>query len=83
MMIVPLCGFNVSAKETVSEFVSVCSGDLNSDGKFNIADVIVLQNWLLSKPENDMKVWQNADLCQDNILDVCSRRLVQRLLCKK
>ena len=46
------------------------SGDLNSDGTFNIADVIVMQNWLLNKPENDIKNWKAADLCKDDILDV-------------
>lgn len=67
MILIPLCSMEVSAKETADESVS---GDINSDGKFNIADVIVLQNWLLRKPENNIKDWQNADLCQDNVLDV-------------
>ncbi len=70
MMISSLCGISVTASETESKSISGVSGDVNSDGKFNIADVIVLHNWLLSRPENDMKIWRNADLCQDNILDV-------------
>lgn len=67
MILIPLCSMEVSAKETADESVS---GDINSDGKFNIADVIALQNWLLRKPEINIERWQNADLCQDNVLDV-------------
>ena len=44
-------------------------GDVNADGKFNIADVILFQSWLTG---NDVILdnFQSADFCEDGILDV-------------
>ena len=44
-------------------------GDINGDGVFNIADVIILQKWLISEGNVTLKNWKNADLCEDNRLD--------------
>lgn len=47
-------------------------GDVNADGKFSIADLIMLQKWLVNAGEiND---WEAGDLNQDvkiNIADLC------------
>lgn len=44
-------------------------GDVNLDGKFNIADVVALQNYLLNAQEQELSEWQNGDFCNDNLLD--------------
>lgn len=44
------------------------SGDVNADGKFTVADVVMLQNYLVRGGEvND---WVVGDLCEDDILDI-------------
>ena len=46
------------------------AGDCNKDGKFDIADVVLLQKWLLAVPNTHLADWSAADLCEDGKLDV-------------
>ena len=46
------------------------AGDVNSDGSFNVSDLVLLQRWLLAKPDTELKNWQAGDLCEDSSLDV-------------
>ena len=59
---------------------TVRNGDVNSDGVFNIADVVLLQKWLLAVPDTHLENWKAADLCEDNRLDVFDLCLMRRLL---
>ena len=45
-------------------------GDVNADGKFNIADLTLMQKWLLGTPDTKLTNWQSGDFCEDNRLDV-------------
>ena len=45
-------------------------GDVNSDGKFDIADVVTLQKWFLNVPDVKLVDWKATDLYEDNILNV-------------
>lgn len=54
-------------------------GDCNADGSFSIADVVILQNWLLGR-DVKLKDWRAADLCKDERLDVFDLCLMRRLL---
>ncbi|WP_295082352.1 dockerin type I repeat-containing protein [Ruminococcus sp.] len=45
-------------------------GDVNSDGEFNMADLVLLQKWLLGVPDTKLANRKAADLCSDNKLDV-------------
>lgn len=45
-------------------------GDVNADGLFNVSDVVLLQKWLLTEPNTELKDWKAADFFNDNILDV-------------
>lgn len=58
-------------------------GDVNSDGKFNITDLIYLQKWLLSVSDTELKNQKAADLCNDNKLDVVDFILMKQLLIKE
>ncbi|MBQ6181276.1 MAG: family 16 glycosylhydrolase [Ruminococcus sp.] len=52
-------------------------GDVNKDGRFNTADLLLLQKWLLSVPGTELKSWKAADLCEDGRLDgfdLCAMR---------
>ena len=44
-------------------------GDINADGVFSAADLVLLQEWLLSKPEAKLANWKAGDLCTDGRLD--------------
>jgi len=56
------------------------SGDVNLDGIVNIADVILLQKWLLAVPDTYLADWKAADLYDDNKLDVFDLCLMKRML---
>lgn len=58
-------------------------GDVNADGKFNVADVVTLQKWLICVPDVTLADWKAGDLCEDNRLDVFDLCLMKRELLKK
>ncbi len=45
-------------------------GDVNADDAFTIADLVMLQKWLICAPDAKLTCWQNGDLCSDNKIDV-------------
>ncbi len=49
-----------------AEYRSV-KGDVNSDGRFSIADIVMMQGFLLGRSE--LSDWKAGDLCQDNVID--------------
>lgn len=57
---------------TIEEPEVAC--DVNMDGSFNVADVVLLQKWLLAVPDTHLPNWKAADLCEDdklNVFDLC------------
>ena len=55
-------------------------GDVNMDGAFNIADVILLQKWLLAVPDTHLANWKAADFYDDHVLNVFDLCLMKRKL---
>lgn len=55
-------------------------GDCNNDGKFTVADAVLLQKWLLAVPDTKLADWEAADLCEDGVLDVFDLCLMKRKL---
>ncbi len=45
------------------------SGDVNADGSFNAADLVLLQKWLLGAAGTELADWKSADLVPDGIID--------------
>ncbi len=58
-------------------------GDINGDGELTVADVILLQKWLLAVPNTHLTNWKTADFCEDGILNVFDLCLMKRELLKK
>lgn len=58
----------------------VVRGDVNSDGEFNISDVVLLQKWLLAMPDTQLSDWNRADMCRDGRLDTSDLCLMKQLL---
>jgi len=71
------------AKENNFEFVvledaptapETIKGDVNADGEFTIADVAMLQKWLLDAPDLSIPDLEAVDFCEDgeiNVFDLC------------
>lgn len=57
-------------------------GDVNADGKFNAADVVLLQKWLLTVPDVRIANWNAGNFCADNRLDAFDLSLMKRELLK-
>ena len=55
---------------TKSAEIQSVKGDVNADGEFSVADVVLLQKWLLAVPEIELADWKAADLCEDGVLNV-------------
>lgn len=51
-------------------------GDVDANGFFNLSDVIMLKNWLVSS--ENLTEWKNGDLCEDNVIDVFDLCLMRR-----
>lgn len=58
-------------------------GDINGDEEFTVADVVLLQKWLLAVPDIKIENWEMANLCRDDRLDVFDLCLMKRALLEK
>ncbi len=56
------------------------AGDVNADGKFDSADAVLLQQWLLNIPDTELKDWKAADLSADNRLDAHDLSMMKMVL---
>ena len=63
---------------TIEEPEVAC--DVNMDGSFNVADVVLLQKWLLAVPDTHLPNWKAADLYEDDKLNVFDLCLMKRAL---
>lgn len=52
--------------------------DVNDDGKFSVADIVMMQRWLLR--QGDLTNWTAGDLNKDNIINVFDLCLMKRQL---
>lgn len=58
--------------------VSTVQGDVNNDGVCNISDAVMLQKWLIGNGK--LSIWQNGDLCKDNIIDVFDYMIMRSMI---
>ena len=61
-------------------FVRKLVGDVNNDGEFSIADLVLLQKWLLAAPDSQPANWKSADLCEDDKLNIFDMVIMRRTL---
>ena len=62
---------------------TIVAGDVNADGEFNIADLVLMKKWLLAVPNTKLADWKAGDLCKDNKLNVFDLCLMRRMLAEK
>lgn len=56
------------------------TGDVDQDNYFGVADVVLLQKWLLAVPDTHLDDWKAADFCKDDKLNVIDLCLMKRAL---
>ena len=56
------------------------TGDINDDDEFNVADLVLLQKWLLGSADAKLINWKAADFCNDNVLNVFDLCLMRKAL---
>lgn len=69
---------NLNDGYPVFEWQVIPQGDANNDNKVNVADMVMLQKWLMGSGE--LTAWQNVDLCDDGIIDTFDMILMRKLL---
>ena len=72
-----------SLNDIINKNTESISGDLNNDSEFSVADVVLLQKWLLSATDAKLENWKSADLCKDDRLDVFDLCLMKQMLIQK
>ena len=58
-------------------------GDVNGNGTFDIADLVVFQKWMLGHSDAALTNWRVADFNSDNVLDSFDLHLMKRTLIKQ
>ena len=66
-----------------NETAAASMGDVNIDGTFDAADVVLLQKWLLAIPDAHLADWKAANYCNDEYLNVSDLCLMKRAFIKK
>ena len=68
------------AFKSLGEAPAYLAGDINADNEITVADVVLLQKWLLAVPDTFLLNRNAADLNEDGILDVYDLALIKRAL---
>ncbi|MBR6384916.1 MAG: dockerin type I repeat-containing protein, partial [Ruminococcus sp.] len=63
--------------------ISSVRGDINADGRLDVADLVLLNKWLLARPDSELADWKAGDLCGDDRLDVFDLMLMRRELIER
>ncbi|MBR6624150.1 MAG: cellulase family glycosylhydrolase [Ruminococcus sp.] len=58
------------------------SGDVNKDGKFTVADAVMLGSWILQRPDAELADWESGDISTDGIIDIFDLCLMRKMLLK-
>lgn len=84
--LVSRCGLDLNVNVIYNSYnqEETLLGDINDDGSFNVADIVMLQKWLLGVSDVTLPNWKAADFCEDgklNVLDLCmmKRKLVENM----
>lgn len=64
----------------INSIQKTVKGDVNADGKLTIADIVIMQKWLVAVPNVHLADWKAGDLCEDQIINVFDLCLMKRLL---
>ncbi len=60
--------------------VKSIDGDVNADGEFNVADLVMIQKWLLGN--GTLTDWKAGDLNKDNVIDIFDLCMIRKMFLK-
>ena len=88
---VPLSELNSEKNELGADFFPILNeskdkylkGDVNADNSFTVADLVLLQKWLLNFPDANLRSWTSGDLCNDEKLDFFDLCMMRKELIQK
>ena len=75
--------FDNGSADVVFKLKYTPTGDVNDDGEFNVADVVLFQKWLLGSAKYSLADWKAADFCSDGKLDIFDLTHMKKELIKK
>ena len=58
-------------------------GDVDANGAFNTADLVLLNKWLVGAPDTELKNWKAGDFIEDDQLDVFDLVMMRKALISK
>ena len=58
-------------------------GDVDANGAFNTADLVLLNKWLVGAPDTELKNWKAGDFIEDEQLDVFDLVMMRKALIAK
>ena len=58
------------------------SGDVNKDGKFTVADAVMLGSWILQRSDAELADWESGDISTDGTIDIFDLCLMKKMLLK-
>jgi|GEM_PF-565917 len=63
-------------------YETLVRGDVNSDGALTVADLAMLEKWLLGMPDAQLKNAEAANICSDGVIDVFDLCLLRKEMLK-
>ena len=75
--------YDNGAADAVFRLKRNVAGDVNDDGEFNLADLVLLHKWLLAVPDTKLVEWKAADFSNDGKLSAVDLTLMKRALLGK
>ena len=58
-------------------------GDVDANGEFNTADLVLMNKWLVRAPDTELKNWKAGDFIEDEQLDVFDLVMMRKALIAK
>ena len=55
-------------------------GDVDANGRFEMADLVLMSRWLVGAPDARLRDWKAGDLCEDGRLDTFDLCLMRNLI---
>jgi len=69
-----------SLLEVIQDEMRLKAGDINADGRVDIADAVLLAKWLTAVPDTVLPDWEAGDLNGDGKLTAVDLTLLKRIL---
>gem|GEM_PF-445991 len=75
--------YDYNAMDVIVPLKFTGKGDVNGDGEFSLADLVLLQKWLIADPDAQLANWKAADFSNDGKLTAADLSLMKRALLGK